>query len=252
MSGAAGAVGSRFVVSYTTCRMCYRECVKIWEPLRNPATSYALDSQLMEGITNLERTALGVSLDSRPTEGAPCLKPLEQSVLSSSLAVRPVDITKKVSDWKPVINPVISYTLDSQLMEGITYLECSALGVSLDSRPTEGAPCWEPLEQSVLSSSLAARPVEGVAEEVSDCKLMINPVQNINPYGRPMEGIAYPERLARAVSLDSRFSTGMLQAKPLPTLVQQISLVTRPEVKFRTSHWKTVINPVMDINTVYM
>ena len=93
----------------------------------------------MEGITNLECSALGVSLDSRPTEGAPCLEPLEQSVLSSSLAVRPVEgITKKVSDWKPVINPVISSTLENQLMEGITYLECSALGVSLDSRPTEG------------------------------------------------------------------------------------------------------------------
>ena len=78
---------------------------------------------------------------------------------------------------------------------------------------------------------------------------MINPVQNINPYGRPMEGIAYPESLAPAVSLDSGFSTGMLQAKPLPTLVQQISLVAQPQVKSRTSHWKTVINPVMDINT---
>ena len=88
-----------------------------------------------------------------------------------------------------MINPVISYTLDSQLMEAIAYLECSALGVSLDSRSTEGAPCLEPLEQSVLSSSLAARPVEGVAEEVSDCKLVINPVQNINPNGRPMEGL---------------------------------------------------------------
>ena len=38
-----------------------------------------------------------------------------------------------------MVNPVISYTLDSQLMEGITYLEHSALGVSLESRPTEGA-----------------------------------------------------------------------------------------------------------------
>ena len=203
----------------------------------------------MEGITHLEHLALRVSLDSGPTEGAPCLETLEQSVLSSSLAVRPVEgIMKKVSDWKPVINPVISYTLDSQLMEGVTYLECSALRVSLDSRPTEGAPCREPLEQSVLSSSLAARPF-GVAEEVSDRTPVINPVQNINPYGRPMEGIAYPEPLAPAVSLDSRFSTGMLQAKPLPTLVQQISLVARPQVKFRTSHWRTVINPAMDINT---
>ena len=55
---------------------------------------------------------------------------------------------------------------------------------------------------------------------------MINPVQNINPYVRSMEGIAYPEHLAPAVSLDSRFSTGMLQVKPLPTLVHKISLVS--------------------------
>ena len=38
--------------------------------------------------------------------------------------------------------------------------------------------------------------------------------------------------------------------KPLPTLVHTISLVARPQVKFRTSHWKMVINPVLDINTV--
>ena len=92
-----------------------------------------------------------------------------------------------------MINPVISYTLDSQLMEGITYHERSALGVSLDSRPTEGAPCLEPLGQSVLGSSLAARPIVGVAEKVSGRKPVINPVQNINPDGRPMEEITYPE-----------------------------------------------------------
>ena len=113
---------------------CVMENVLDWKPLRNPATSYTLDSRPMEGITNLERSALGVSLDSGPTEGAPCLEPPEQSVLRSSLTVRPVEgVTERVSDWKPVVNPVISYTLDSQLMEGITYLEHSALGVSLDS-----------------------------------------------------------------------------------------------------------------------
>ena len=148
-----------------------------------------------------------------------------------------------------MINPVISYTLDSQLMEGITYQKRSALGVSLDSRPTEGAPCLEPLEQSVLSSSLAARPIEGVAEKVSDRKPVINPVQNINPDGRPMEGITYPEHLAPGVSLDSRLSTGMLKVKPLPSLVHKISLVARPHVEIKTSHWKPVINPVTDIST---
>ena len=57
--------------------------------------------------------------------------------------------------WEPVLNPVISNTLDSQLMEGSTYLEHLALGVCLDSGPTEGASCLEPLEQLVPSSSLA-------------------------------------------------------------------------------------------------
>ena len=100
-----------------------------WKPVITPASSYTPDSRPMEGITYLWRPALGVSLDSGPTEGAPCLEPLEQSVRSSSLAVWPVEgVMEKVSDWKPVVNPVISYTLDSQLMEGITYLERSALG----------------------------------------------------------------------------------------------------------------------------
>ena len=85
------------------------------------------------------------------------LEPSEQSIPNLSLIVRPVGcVTENVLDWKPLMNPAISYTLDSRPMEGITNLERSALGVSLDSRPTEGAPCLEPLEQSVLSSSLAA------------------------------------------------------------------------------------------------
>ena len=200
----------------------------------------------MEGITYLERPALGVSLDSGPMEGASCLEPLEQSVLGSSLAARPVEgVTEKVSDWKPVVNPVISYSLDSQLMEGITYLEHLALGVSLDSRPMEGAPCLEPLEQSVLSSSLAARPIEGIAEKVSDRKPVINPVQNINLDGRPMGGITYPEHLAPGVSLDSGLRAGMLKVEPLPLLVHKMSC----QVKIKTSHWKPVIHLVTDIST---
>ena len=93
-----------------------------------PASSYTLDSRPVEGITYLERSAMGVSLGSGPTEGASCLEPLEQSVLGPSLAARPVGcVTENVLDWKPLRNPTISYTLDSQLMEGITYLERSAL-----------------------------------------------------------------------------------------------------------------------------
>ena len=151
-------------------------------------------------------------------------------VLSSSLAARPVEgVTEKVSDWKPVINPAISYTLDSRPMEGITYLERSALGVSLDSGPTERGSCLEPLEQWVFSSSLAARPVEGVAEKVSDWKPVINPVQDINPDGRPMEGTAYLEHSSLGVSLDSGLMEGMLCMEPLDQSVLGVLSVGRPE-----------------------
>ena len=105
----------------------------------------------------------------------------------------------------------------------------------------EGA--LEPLEQSVLCSSLAARPVEGVAEKVSDRKPVINPV--IDPDGRPMDGITYPEHLAPGVSLDSGLRAGMFKLEPLS--VHKMSLVARPQVEIRTSHWKPVINPVTDI-----
>ena len=90
-------------------------------------------------------------------EGTSCLEPLEQSILQSSWIARPRNCAfKEKSEWKPVITPASSYTLDSRPMEGITYLERPALGVSLDSGPTEGASCLEPLKQSVLGSSLAA------------------------------------------------------------------------------------------------
>ena len=175
-----------------------------WEPEASPVPDATLDSRLTEGITNLEHSAPGVSLDSGPKEGMLCLEPSEQSVLNSSLVARPSKcVMEERLEWKPVINPVISYTLDSRPMEGITYLERSALGVSLDSGPTEGALCLEPLEQSVLSSSLAARPVEGITKKVSDWKPVINPVQDITPDGQPMEGTAYPEHSALGVSLDS-------------------------------------------------
>ena len=85
-----------------------------------------------------------------------CLEPLEQSIPHSLSIAQPKEcVIEEGSVWEPVLNPVISYTQDSQLMEGNTYLDHSALGVSLDSGPTEGASCLEPLEQSVPSSSLA-------------------------------------------------------------------------------------------------
>ena len=118
-----------------------------------------LDGVLVEKISDWEPEASQVpdtTLDSRFREGNTWL---EHPAHSPWIARPRKCVMKERSEWKPVINPVISYTLDGRPMEGTTYPEHLALGVSLDSRLTEGASCLEPLEQSVLSSSLAARPV---------------------------------------------------------------------------------------------
>ena len=64
---------------------------------------------------------------------------------------------------------------------------------------------------------------------------------------RPTEGTAYLEHLAPWVSLDSGLRAGMSKLEPLQLSVLKTSLVTRPQVEIRTSHWKPVINPVRDI-----
>ena len=133
----------------------------------------------MEWTTYPEHLALGVSLDSRLTEGASCLEPLEQLVHSSSLAVRPIEgVTENVLDWKPVINPAVSYILDGRPMEGTTYPDHLALEVALDSRLMEGASCLEPLDQLVFGLSLTARPVEGVAVKSLEGQPVMQPVQD--------------------------------------------------------------------------
>ena len=57
-----------------------------------------------------------------------------------------------------MIQPVQDSTPDGQPMEGTTYLEHQALGVSLDSRLREGMSCTETLDQSVLGEGSIVRP----------------------------------------------------------------------------------------------
>ena len=71
-------------------------------------------------------------------------------------------LVDRISDGEPTARQVSDTTLDSQLMEGITYMEHLALGVSLDSGPMEGMSCLEPLEQLILQSSWITRPRYGV------------------------------------------------------------------------------------------
>ena len=108
-----------------------------------------------------------------------------------------------------MLDAVIRYSLDSRPMEGTTYQERSALGVSLGSGPTEGASFLELLDQSVLHAALVVRQVGSVTELVSDWKPVINPVQDITPDGRAMEETAYLEHLAPGASVDSGLRAGM-------------------------------------------
>ena len=175
-----------------------------------------LDGRLMEGTTYLEHSVLGVSLDSGLMEGMLSLEPLEQSVLNTLLVARPgKSITEEISDWEPVAHPVPDTTLDSRPMEGTTYLEHSALGVSLDSGFMEGMSSLEPLEQSVLNTLLVARPGEGITEDISDWEPVAHPVPNTTLDGRLMEGTTYLEHSVLGVSLDSGLMEGMSSLEPL-------------------------------------
>ena len=101
------------------------------EPAARQVPDTTLDSRPMEGITYLEHLAPGGggSLDSGPMMGMSCLEPLEQSILHSLWIAQPKEcVIEEGSVWDPVLNPVISHTLDSQLMEGNTYLEPGAFG----------------------------------------------------------------------------------------------------------------------------
>ena len=107
-------------------------------------------------------------------------------------------LVERISDEELTVRQVSGSTLDSQLMEGITYSE-----VSLDSIPMEGSSCQEPVEQSILLSSWTVSPRNCVNEQKSECEPVITPAINHNLDSRPMEGMTYLEHPAPAVSLDS-------------------------------------------------
>ena len=129
-------------------------------------------------------------------------------------------------------------------MEGTAYPEHSALGVSLDSGLRAGMSNLEPLQQSVLNTSLVARPEAGIM--TSDWKPVINPVQDIIPDGRPMEGTAYPEHSALGVSLDSGLRVGMSSIEPVRQSVLNTLSVARLEAGLmkETTDWEPVALPV--------
>ena len=76
----------------------------------------------------------------------------------------------------------------------------------------------------------------GVTKIVSDCKPVINPVQDITPDGRPMEETTYLEHLALGVSLDSGLRAGMSSIEPTRQSVLNTISIIRPDETDRPEH----------------
>ena len=91
-------------------------------------------------------------------EGMSRLELIKQSVPITRSVARPGGGSmKEFTNWDAVSHPVADVNPDGRPMEGTTYLEHSAPGVSLDSGLMEGMSRPELLEQSVL---LVVRPEE--------------------------------------------------------------------------------------------
>ena len=90
----------------------------------DPAGQHAVDLDTAE---SLEYAVVENILDGRPMEGITCPELLEYSLRLLD-ATLDGGLVESISEWKPVINPAISYTLDGRPMEGTTYLEHLALG----------------------------------------------------------------------------------------------------------------------------
>ena len=84
-----------------------------------PVPSTTLEDRLREGNTYPEHLALGVSLDSGLMEGN-----------TRSVARPDGGNRKEFANWNAVAHPVPDINLDGRPLEGNTYLEPSALGVS--------------------------------------------------------------------------------------------------------------------------
>ena len=137
-------------------------------------------------------------------------------------------LVEVTSDKEPTVRQVPHSALDSQLMDGITYIE-----VSLDSRPMEGLSCQEQVEQSILLASWTVSPRDCVMEKKLEWEPVITPAYSYNLDSRPMEGTSYLEHPAPAVYLDSWPIKGEVRKKklewePVITPADSYTLDSRP------------------------
>ena len=107
-------------------------------------------------------------------------------------------LVERISDEEPTVHQVSGTAQDSQLMQGITYLEHPAQGVSLDSGPMEGSSCLKPVEQSIMRSPQITQPREGsdLVEKISDEEPTVCQVPGSALDSQLMQGITQLEHLA--------------------------------------------------------
>ena len=84
---------------------------------------------------SLEYAVVENILDGRPIEGITCPELLEYSLRLLD-ATLDGGLVERISEWTPVINPALSYTLDGQSMEGLLTRSIWLLGCpwTVDSR----------------------------------------------------------------------------------------------------------------------
>ena len=110
-----------------------------------------------------------------PDDSLQVLEPFEQLVLDHADPTGQHAVIQDTVDSLDHPSKLPDATLDGRLMEGTTYLEYSALGVSLDSGLMEGMLNPEPVEQSVFNTLWVAQPTGGITEEISDWEPVAHP-----------------------------------------------------------------------------
>ena len=146
---------------------------------------------------------LGVTLDGRPTDGAPVLEPLEHSVLEMTLDGGPVE-------GMPVLEP----------------LEHSVLEMALGGELIEDMSVLEPLEHSVLDVALVRGYCSLIKMIVSDPLEHpgLGVTDNVDMDGGPLEEMSKLEPLEHSVR-NGRPMVGISVLEPLEHSVPDVALV---------------------------
>ena len=184
-----------------------------------------------------------------PDDSFQVLEPFEQLVLDHADPAGQHAVIQDTVDSLEHPRKLPDATLDGRLMEGTTYLEHSALGVSLDSGLMEGMLNPQPVEQSVLNTLWVAQPNGGITEETSDWEQVAHPVPGATLDGRLMEGTTYPEHSVLGVFLDSGLMEGTSSPEPLEQSVLNTLPAARPEegATKEISDWQPEAYPVPKI-----